>query len=258
MKLNILTLNCQKGYRPELVPFLERTLGGGRYDLVLLQELHDRDAALVDAMNPEYRLLRARNEAFGGWSQVAILHRKEFLADNVEFYDFVRFRKNNIYRPEFGVLLVRMETPQGKFVAGSMHANALLNPSIRKRELLFSKERIMEYNVGHLPVLFGGDMNSGLPWEPRRNNRLFAPEFLNATSASGPTVDSRYVEPVIMPNKIAANLGKVGIYHRMKVDHMYLDRATATTHITSCRALPDRISDHSPLEVTLELPLTMS
>ena len=104
-----------------------------------------------------------------------------------------------------------------------------------------------------MPLILGGDFNSGLPGEKTRNNKIFMPEFVNLTNSSGVTVDSRYVEPA--PgwwwNKISVFFAKFGLGICMKVDHIFIDKKTAGTHTSSCKVFPDRISDHFAMEISL-------
>jgi endonuclease/exonuclease/phosphatase family metal-dependent hydrolase len=134
---------------------------------------------------------------------------------------------------------------------GSAHLNPVFHVVTRTREARFLKERLIEFNVAKLPVVFGGDFNTLLLGEKMWHNHIFAPEFVNATTQSGPTVDSAYIEPVIFSTKCTACLATLGIHFRTKVDHIYFDSDTAKATLVSCKVLGERVSDHSPVEVVI-------
>ncbi len=248
--LDILTLNCQKGYGIGTAEFINNCLKEKQYDFLLLQEA---SPAIVEAIRLEsYKLLRGFNEDVGDWSQVHILFRSEFVLEQHHFVSFANVRKRNARRREFGLLLGTFEIPAGRIIIGSLHVNAGIQVLARREESCMIRDAIRAYNTARLPVIFGGDFNSGLPGETARNDRIFSPDFTNCTSDSGPTCDSQYVEPVILLNRWARHLARIGIHFLLKVDHIYAAAATARQYTSSCRVLPVRVSDHSPLVLSLE------
>lgn len=262
MDLRILTLNCgtkkeSGSYGAEhiggLKDLLTGLLAGRRYDFILLQEYHEHFSGRLAPGLQDYQILTMPDEEAGVGSELAILYRKSFTLKEGRFHSFAGFRKkfNSRWPGIFGLLLGRFQTPAGEWVVGSTHLNPLLHFATRKKEVRFVKKCLLQFAGSGIPLILGGDFNSGLPGEKARNDAILAPEFVNATAGSGPTVDSRYVEPVIWPNKLAVSLGRLGIVLRMKVDHIYIDRKTAMGHDIACKVLPDRVSDHSPVEVSL-------
>ncbi len=262
--MKILTFNCGTVKDPEaplyglsyvagLNDFLINLFQEARYDFILLQEFHTNTYLELEPRLENYKILRAFDTEGNIDSQLAIAYRKNFILKENKFYSFSGFKKFNVKWPGiFGLLLGTFQTPKGDMIAGSLHLNPLLHFLTRKREVQYSKKCLLACNTRKLPVIFGGDFNSALPGEKNSNNTIFVPEFVNVTLDSGPTVDSRYVEPVVFINKAAALLKKFGLKICMKVDHVYADNKSAKMHAHSCKVLNDRVSDHSPVEVILE------
>ena len=252
MNLRILTLNCGKAYNPKLFGFLAKIFEEARYDVILLQELPAQSISSTKPHLGNYGIVRAFDAEMNVESELAIAYRDIFTLEEKQFYSFARFKRWNWDWPgTLGMLMAKFQTPQGKLTISSVHLNPLLHVMTRKREAIFFKKRLLEFNSGNAPVIFGGDFNSGLPGEKTRNNSILAPEFQNLTISSGPTVDSRHIQPLILIARICIFLGKLGIHLRMKVDHIYADKKTAEENVSSCRVLHNRVSDHSPVEVIL-------
>ncbi len=262
MKLQILTLNCgtkksavdygQGSYVGGLNDFLINVLAEKYYDFILLQEFHSHASDELGSNSGDYKILRMFDIEMNAKSEIAIIYRKNFILKASEFYSFANFKKWNLQWPGvLGFLMGKFQTPEGELIVGSIHLNPLFHFIVRKEESRFVKKCLIEFNFDKLPVIFGGDFNTILPGEKVYHNNIFAPEFVNITMKSGPTVDSRYIEPVILSTKFTSLLGKLGIHSRTKVDHIYVDNKTALENIISCKVLSDRVSDHSPMEVSI-------
>lgn len=232
--------------------FLTKVFGEQDYDFILLQEFHSHIFTELNPTLDNYEILRMFDDIGNTESELAIVYRKNFLLQENKFYSFTGFSKWNSKWPGiFGLLVGKFQTPTGGLVVGTVHLSPLFYFTERKKEARFLKKCLIEFNPDDIPVVFGGDFNSGLPGEKISNNNIFAPEFTNASIGSGPTVDSGYVEPVVLVNKIAVFLAKWGLHIRLKVDHIYADTKTGADNVFYCRVLKDRVSDHSPMEVIL-------
>jgi endonuclease/exonuclease/phosphatase family metal-dependent hydrolase len=220
---------------------------------ILLQELSQANYNWFKSKVNNYEILRAFNREVGVESELALAYRKNFTLKESKFYSFFKFLKWNFKRAEMGLLAGRFQVPAGEVIITSVHLNPALSFIVRRDEAKFIKKCLLDFNIDSLPVIFGGDFNSGLPEEKARNNRIFAPEFINLTDNSGATVDSRYVEPGpgLLLNNISVFLAKFGFHLRMKVDHIYADQETAKNDFSFCKVFPDRVSDHSAMEVIL-------
>lgn len=242
---------------PGLTDFLARIFVEGEYDFILFQEVRTRTSPPFDPLMTNilgsYSLLRTFNSEVNAWSELALAYRQSFAIEKSVFSPFAPYEYFGHPLPEFGLLIGKFATPEGRLLVGTLHMHPSIHALQRKRDVARTKEALLTWNSEGLPVIFGGDFNSGLIGEKRRNRRMLAPEFVNVTNDIGPTVDSRYVEPTTPLNALARAATKLlGFHLRMTVDHIYTDRATAESHVFSSRILPDRISDHSPLEVILK------
>ncbi len=250
--MKLLTFNCQKDYTSRVLGFIVETLRSGTYDFILFQELTSNVYEKIIPGISNYKFLRAMNMSTGSWSDLAIAYRDTFELADSKFFDFTIVAKEQISRPSYGLLIGAFKSSRGMQSVGTLHMNPGLNPGLRKKEGRFVKKCLLDYmQVSGSPLVFGGDFNSGLPWENKRNERIFLPEFVNCASSSGPTCDSRYVEPTNFLNKLARALAVIGIHFRMKVDHFYVDRATLKQSSITCAVLPNIVSDHRPLEIVM-------
>jgi endonuclease/exonuclease/phosphatase family metal-dependent hydrolase len=107
-------------------------------------------------------------------------------------------------------------------------------------------------NVVPISTIFAGDFNTGFPNEIVKIAETFAPQFTWITKDLGPTLDSRYSENLAhLPNRIAAFLSIFNIGILLRTDHVFVDKQTVENHTINCSLLPDRVSDHSPMEIII-------
>ncbi|MCR4325287.1 MAG: hypothetical protein NUV59_00575, partial [Patescibacteria group bacterium] len=95
MRVKILTLNCQKGYRPEVADFLEKIIDSGVYDFLLLQEYAGDVPLHIRGAGP-YRVLGAHDSEVGEQSHFAILYRDVFTLRKSEMYSFSHMHPKEI------------------------------------------------------------------------------------------------------------------------------------------------------------------
>ncbi|MCR4326007.1 MAG: hypothetical protein NUV59_04405, partial [Patescibacteria group bacterium] len=170
-----------------------------------------------------------------------------------EMYSFSHMHPKEILRHAgFGFLLALFDTGEETLRVGNVHLHSGLRFRIRAAEALRIKAHLRDFGHADTPTIFGGDFNLGLPWELPGVIRAFAPEFAACTAHLGPTLDSRYTEHVpVLTNRIASAMAKVGLGISLRPDHIFTDAQTASHNVIECRVLPDRISDHSPVELIL-------
>jgi endonuclease/exonuclease/phosphatase family metal-dependent hydrolase len=246
--MNILTLNCQKGFQPALPSFLNRTLDAGTYDFLLLQEATDTVLAAISP-EAEYAVLRAYNADAGAMSHLAIAYRKSFTLLEEKLHSFTAFHPTITERPEFGILLGTFDTGIERITFGSIHLHPGLDAGVRMAEAKAAKEHLAQQTG---PVLFAGDFNTGFPFEPYRIERILTPAYTRISKTIGPTLDSRYAEPANnIVNMTAVRLAKLGLGISLKADHVYGNKSLLETYSASCRILSERVSDHRPVETRL-------
>lgn len=249
--MKILSLNCQKGYQPGLGAFLKRTLEDGDYDFILLQEFAKEVPNYVRGVG-SYKLLEAHNEEMGEPSHLAIACRDIFELIHSNFKAFARMHPlAYLQHPGFGLLAADFDVGDSVVRLGNIHQHSGIRQSVRTTESKEIKRLLLE-SPDTMPTIFGGDFNLGFLGELSRTTRIFSPEFVCITAEHGPTLDSRYTEyhPVIT-NQIATALAKVNLGIKLKADHVFVDTKTAANSKIECRILPDRVSDHSPVEVVI-------
>ncbi|HEV7449027.1 MAG TPA: hypothetical protein VGP13_00600 [Candidatus Paceibacterota bacterium] len=252
--MKLLSLNCQRGYQPGLEAFLHRTLEGGRYDFLLLQEFAKDVPSYVQGVG-DYLLLQENNTDVDELSQTIILYRKTYRLLGCSFIPFAKMRKDPVMgykHATFGSLMARFETDSGPMVVGSMHLHSGIDRKVRAAQVAKIKQQALALRKDGDQTIFGGDCNFGLPGEHKEAERMMAPEFACVTQKIGPTLDGRYSENVPhLPNRIARLLGFFGIPTPLWTDQVFVDAQTAASKKITCRVLPGRVSDHSPVEMVI-------
>lgn len=251
--MKVLSINTQKAYQSGLFPFLDQIVQSGAYDFILLQEAVEPVLAPL-RIHEAYTVLEAFNEEMAAASHLAILHRSAFTLSSSQLYSFGMMHPfPALQHAGFGLLQGTFDTPSGRVQMGSVHLHSGWLPQVRLQEMRTLKRVLLQAQEPSVPVIFGGDFNLGFPGEVSIGHRLLAPQFCSQTRTLGSTLDSRYSEPhrnVI--NTGAVLLARFGLGVRLKTDHFFMDPNTAQ-QIVYERILPDRISDHSPIELEVSM-----
>lgn len=249
--MKILSINTQKAYQPGLLPFLDHVICSEMYDAILLQEAVEPVLAPLRT-HTTYAILEAFNEEMAAASHLAILYRSSWTLSSSQLYSFGMLHPfAALQHAGFGLLRGTFDTPSGSVMMGSVHLHSGWLPQVRVQEVRALKTCLMQDQEADVPVIVGGDFNLGLPGEVSNGYRLLAPQFCSRTRTLGSTLDSRYSEPhhnII--NTGAVFLARFGLGVRLKTDHFFVDAKTAE-RVVGERVLPDRISDHSPIELEL-------
>jgi endonuclease/exonuclease/phosphatase family metal-dependent hydrolase len=152
------------------------------------------------------------------------------------------------------MMLARFTRGDETYVVASLHLHSGLLVRTRRKEIGFIKSHIERYAhaTPEALVVFGGDFNDGAPWEKKTVASILASEYKNVTTSIRYTLNSLYSEPAGNGiNEISWLLARFGIGMSIKVDHIYTNAQTALTKAITCRTLPLRVSDHSPIEVII-------
>lgn len=249
----VLCLNCQKGYHPAIKSFLESALASNLYDFLLLQEADEKIAAMIEGFGSSYKSLSRTNDEVQRMSHLRIMYRNDFELKDNNFISFANMNRLFAQKAELGFLTGTFVCNGETITVGSVHLHPGISLRIRRKEMAMIKNKLATYTSTSLrtPMIFGGDFNSG-PSENAYIKKFFAPQFADTCLNIGPTLNSRYTErgPHHI-SKIANVLAKLGINITFKTDHILIDKATAEQCVASAVVLPDRVSDHSPIELTL-------
>lgn len=249
--MEILNLNCQKGYQAGLEAFLKETLSKGNYDILLLQEVSDQIALFVQ--HPAYETIRVFSEELGRDNELCILYRKGYKLLGQGFKSFAAMRRDPVREfkhPCFGVLFIDLEIKGERIRFATTHLHSGLDRQVRFRETVLAKEFILQ--EAPKTILIAGDFNAGFPYEHLALAKVFEPEFLWLTRNCPATLDSRYSENVgHLPNRIAAFLSLFNIGIKLKADHIFMHSQSGAVSAGKCVILPERISDHSPIKLNL-------
>jgi len=256
MSLRVLSLNCQRGYQSGLRDFLKRTFESGKYDFLLLQEFAKEVPSYVRHIGP-YELLEAHDDDADEPSQLCIAYRKHFKLLESSLRPFALMRRDPVAgfkHSTFGFLFGRFAIDGNTVLVGSMHLHSGMNANVRAKQVRKVKKGILSLVRTGDRVVFGGDGNFGFPGEGALAKKILGPEFVCATCGLGATIDSRYVENVPhLPNRVAAFLSLLCVSVRLRMDYIFVDAHTASHGKLQSRLLPDRVSDHSPVELELHL-----
>jgi endonuclease/exonuclease/phosphatase family metal-dependent hydrolase len=249
--LSVLSLNCQYGRQPGLGDFFAAINAEEKYDFLMLQEANSEVTDMLSCKNA-YKTLEfsygSHKDKRGG---VTIVHRASYTPEAAEYLPLRQFLIPSV-SSHYGVAVANFSLPQGAITIASLHLHAGLRSDLRRREVNFIKDFLQKRSaeIGGSTII-GGDFNSGYPWERRRLDDIFGSFLVNVTTGIGATLDSLYAEPALnIVNDISWLLSRFGIHATAKVDHIYVDRSLAQKQLQS-RKLLDRVSDHSPIEVTI-------
>ncbi len=249
--MKFLSLNCQHGEQPQLGDFLRRILNSREYDILLLQEVEEKVMAILD--HPAYQLVRSFNKETGCDSQLCIAYRTGYKLSKIGFRSFSSMRYDPVRgfkHPCFGLLWAEIDAGEGILRAASTHLHSGIDRHVRLKELQIAKEILLSEGPGR--VMLAGDFNAGFPREPKDMAGILTPDFAWLSEGCGPTLDSRYSENTAhLPSRIAAFLGLFNIGIHLRCDHVFIDKMTFDKGGGKCSVLPDRVSDHSPVEFIL-------
>lgn len=253
MDLNLLSLNCQKAYNRAVKEFLIKKLQSKKYDFLLLQEADEQIMSIIEGEGGSYKILKTINPDIQKQSQLCILYKREFVLKSTDFVSFSKLNRRFALRPELGFLLGTFDYNGNEMVIASLHLHPGFPFYLRVKGIQMVKNKLDFYNDEALPVIFGGDFNLAYPWEAGYTRRFFAPGFIDSTISIGPTLNSRYTEK---GNHLASRINDflrfIGVSIRFKTDRVFMDRYTANKHSVTSMILPNRVSDHSPVELVIK------
>jgi endonuclease/exonuclease/phosphatase family metal-dependent hydrolase len=249
--MKILSLNCQRGHQPQLKNFLNHILQSEKYDLLILQEADQKVISFLQ--HEQYGLVNIFNEEVKKDSELCIVYRRSYNLIKTGFKSFASMRNDpwhGFKHPSFGLLWADLTIENKPFRIGSIHLHSGIDRKARSAELKLAKELFLKDIKG--PAIIAGDFNAGFPGESFRMANILEPELVWETRNIGPTLDSRYSENLPhLPNRIAAFLSLFNIRIPLWTDHVFVDQQTANTYSVKCSVLEDRVSDHNPVEFTI-------
>ena len=246
--MKILSLNCQKAYNQNLAGFLSGILSAQKYDFLLLQEA--TPVVLSFLKHSSYETVTAYNDEASAQSHLCIVHRIEHKCTSSKLIPITNCDEPGALpkRPGYGALYGVFDIAGIQTRIGSLHLHSGISASIRRNGLsCITKELTKELHS----TIIGGDCNFG-PFEKRRAAQALAPDFMCLTRKIGTTLDSSYTEPhPFFLNEIANVLRAVGLNIKLPADNFFATPDIAGSSHTT-RILPDRVSDHSPIELVLD------
>ena len=208
----------------------------------------------VEGVGP-YKTLAVYDEHAQEMAQTAIIYKNEFVLERYDFMPFALMRRDPVVgykHSTYGSLLARFGSEKGSYHIGSVHLHSGIDANVRFRQIQRIKNQVLSAREKDEPIVFGGDCNFGLPGERRRAMRFLSPEFTCVSRDIGPTLDGRYSENVAhLPNRIGAVCRMLHVPARLRTDQLFVDADSAHDLSWKCGTLPDRVSDHSPVVLTL-------
>lgn len=251
--LTVLSLNCQQAYyHDNIKQFLFDLLKRGDIKFLVLQEISaDIIAILNDACGESYRAVFCENTS----NSIGIVYKNNFeLLETAshKFPDKRRIKKKR-YDTAKGIFtgLFRDGVTEKRILVASSHLHANVYFKMRLKEMRKTKQMLLKHAKENIPVIFGGDFNTGFFWENRTLEKVMAPEFVNITRSSGPTHFSERGEPYYFITRFGLFLAKFGIKTKMKLDHIFVSSSLHPILSSSCKTLPVHVSDHLPIMVNL-------
>ena len=249
--MRILSLNCQKGYRSEIVTFFATVCAEETYNFLLLQECTED---LIETLQPvlgKYSLVTASHPETHKQSLLVIVYKSTWRLLVHELIPMPNLHPRIIQPETFGILTAVFEKDDAHIRVGSTHLHPGFRSSVRRAGMQYIKSALLL--PADVPTIFGGDCNFGLFGERKNARRILAPEFVPVSYWLPPTLDSRYSEPhPNIINSTAVWLAKYGISVKLHTDNFFVSRTLTETAKITCDVLPDRVSDHLPITLSLK------
>ena len=103
--------------------------------------------------------------------------------------------------------------------------------------------------------IFGWDMNIVYRWESKKILSFSGENYACITQWLWYTLDSYFTENHLdfLWVKINNFFRKLGLSKKFKTDHIFIDQGSHKNYHISTKILSDRVSDHSPIELALDL-----
>jgi hypothetical protein len=252
MNKKIFCLNCQKAYNSNFNRYLPKVLELNFYDFLLFQEADEKVLSIIQGAG-NYKILGSVNPDNQMQSHLHVLYRDGYKLETSTFISFAKMNRLFARRAELGFLLGVFDCEGEKIIIGSVHLHPGFSFYLRMKEMGMVKNHLLAYSGSKVPIIFGGDFNLGFPWECAYARKTFGLDFFDATKNIGPTLNSRYTEK---GTHIASRIGNIfawlGIGIVFETDRIFINKEMVKQSKLTARILQDRVSDHSPLEFTIE------
>lgn len=255
--MKLLSLNCQKAYNQNLEQFLSDTLASEQYDFLLLQEATEKVLAHIRPFDT-YKVLACEENGRPGL--VCIVYRNTIALKSSQYALWPRLHsaehsgKGHI---SFGVIAGVFAVHDRVMQIASVHLPSGVS-AYRRHERLPESMRLLATPTHVHTTIFGGDCNFLHPSERARAERALSPEYVCVTGTLPATLNSCYTETlsdsvsyrIVTITAYLLRLLKICI--TFKTDHIFVDKGTVATKSIATRVLPDRVSDHSPIELVID------
>ncbi len=250
--MKILSLNCQHNYHPRLRKFLKRVLRSEKYDFLLLQEANKKVISYIKKHKKYSITLPTGNIK---QALTCIVSRTSiFLQPETDFLHFPHTDESETAFKEYHVFGLTCKIAYvwwQEVVVWSMHLPSGFSSYVRKKYLEQSTQYIIK-KYGEKMTILWWDFNFGFPGELSEAHKILAPHYTCISQHISPTLDSYYTEnDSLLASKIATFLRTIGISIKLKTDHFFTNTQILKKYHTKIRVLPHRVSDHSPIELTL-------
>lgn len=247
----ILSLNCQSNTLEDaLGSFLKRTTAKEEYDVLLLQEACASTIAHLDDIAHEYQHVVSPKQAEENEIHL-LVHNKHAISSIV--YEPVCGEHRTTYGALAAELYLNGTEP---LVVTSVYlpAGAFPTRPVWRMQGIRGVNDMMRRHFGDASAIVAGDLNTGFPGEYSAAVRILEDASLkNISEHLGDTIDSRYTyfpdRPIISGS--LQTLARFNIGFKFKLDHVYASTALLEKRDVSCALLPDRVSDHSGITITL-------
>ncbi len=256
MELKILSLNCQKNHQKSLWNFLTSLLIHETYDIFLLQEA---SGEVLNIFSSFWKYIPITYfDAKWKLCLTNIVYNSEKLQLKEKYYEPILVDMFSLYEElsgfqGHGINMWIFEYNKKQFNISSVHLPSGFRSRYRYKGFLKILQKIKKHSQGI--NIFGWDMNIVYPWESKKIFSFSKEKYLCSTQGLWYTLDSYYTENHLdfLWVKINNFFKKFGLSKKFKTDHIFMDQWAHNKHHASTKILPDRVSDHSPIEVILDI-----
>ncbi|MCH2188732.1 hypothetical protein MK079_02810 [Candidatus Gracilibacteria bacterium] len=256
MKLKILSLNCQKNHQSGLGNFLTSLLIHETYDIFLLQEASGEVLNIFSSFGKYIPITYF--DAKGKLCLTNIVYNSKKLQLKEKYYEPILVDIFSLHEELSGVQSYGINMGIFEYNKKQLNISSVHLPSgFRSRYRYSGFLKILQKIKKHTKQIcfFGGDMNIVYRWESKKILSFSGDNYSCTTQGLGYTLDSYYTENHLDFLWVKMNnfFRRFGLSKKFKTDHIFIDTSSHNRYHISTRILPDRVSDHSPIEVILDI-----
>lgn len=236
--MNILTLNCESGYRAERLSSFLTEINYGPYDALYFQEVSEKTLESLDSSIYNLTVLEPSHK-IPHYSTVAIASKKT--SNTTKVLEVVFEKQITPHHTHvFGAIGISTTYNGTPTLLISLHMPAYLQPFKRRRHLKTLLTHLERYRTTH-HIIAGGDWNAVLTLDRWLIKNALGSKY-NLIIPKEPTYVTENIEPGLFWNNFTRNVISK-IFPTLTLDFFFSNKLGGTETV----AVGTPISDHRPV-----------